>query len=143
MSRRKEKEEEHVVNMEMASVSFDISQQAYVRKEIEKRQWFAFNMDDTLYDCQKAHTDCARDLLFKIGNTCGIITADIEEAHKNLMDSNLGPWWDFVLDEATDEDRRAKFNIIMRELKVKPTAKILESSYRMCTSNPFCCTRRS
>jgi hypothetical protein len=130
MSRRKDKEEQHTINMEMASVSFPSYENAYVRGEIEKRQWFAFNMDDTFYDCHKAHNDCARDLLFKIGNKCGVITADIEEAHKSLKDSNLDPWWDFVLDEATDEERKAKLNMIIRDLKVKPITGILESSYR-------------
>lgn len=91
MNRRKKKEGQHAINMEMASVNFPSYENEYVRGEIEKRQWFAFNLEDRLYDCHKAHTDCARDLIFKIGNTCGVIKADIEEAHKCLVDSNLDP----------------------------------------------------
>jgi hypothetical protein len=100
-------------------MSFPSEKMKWVREEIEKREWFGFALDDTLYDRRKTDAVCAKEMLFKLGDRHGVTTLDIQIAHKNIMDLNLGPWWEFIFyDDSADQARKAIFEKILRELEI-------------------------
>lgn len=111
-------------------LSFPGDQVKYVREEIKKRKWFGFSLDDTLSDRQKLDSICAKEMLFLLGDRHGVVTMDVQKAHKKVMDLNLGPWWEFVFyDDSADQVRKAIFEKILKEVEIEPDDWLLENAF--------------
>lgn len=99
----------------------------YVREEIEKRDWFGFDLDNTLHNLWKASWNATLSILMDFGDKHGIFTDNILGAHTKSVGPS--PWLAVVGSETWKRYCRAELSKMLGEMDINPVDSLVEGSF--------------